>query len=432
LQKRKEDARHSQKAGREDPGDRHGKKPRDPGILAAKEVRRQGTGQRKERKPPHKRASSAGWHFLNSYQSCPRKFYFRYLRGFTPEHTAPVLTFGGAFHDGKATFYRTGSRKKAIQAAQDYIEEAAPEYEDSYLPEIEYIRVENLMEAWISRCGRDDLRYYKILAVEEEMEAALYNGFRLTGRADAVLQSKSTGDRFLLETKTTGYSIEVTYRGLTNSDQISCYLWLLKKTHPNWKVDTCLPDIAYSRQSRVEVLREALITRSPQRLQEFEDQTVGLLTEISQKVQSIGSYPLLMLFPRNAAPGWCTSFNRACEYMEICDQDCPVGEVPEGFKIDDWVDYKKILTLKEVKWQGFASRMRSEESYRKRLSASQKTGRGRSGSTSKTPRQASSSALKKTKEKTSGPYSTRLRFPKTRVRKTSLSGPRSLLPKGQA
>lgn len=428
MRTRKVDARHSKKAGRQDPGDRNSKKPGDPGVLAEKEVHRQGKGPRKERKPPHKRASSAGWHFLNLYQSCPRKFYFRYLRGWVSEHTAPVLTFGGAFHEGKATYYRTGSQKKAIQAAQDYVWEAKREYEDPDLPEIETIRVENLMEAWINRFGIEDKKYFKVLAVEEEMEAILYNGFKVTGRADAVLQGRDQA--FLLETKTTGFSIEVTYQGLTNSDQITCYLWLLDKIHPKWKVRHCLPDIAYSRQGRVDVVRGGLIERSSERLQEFEDQTVGLLSEISQKTQAIGHFPLLQLFPRNAAPGWCTSFNRPCEYLEICDGN--PTRTPDGFREDAWIDYKKIISLKEEKWQGFASRMKSGGISPRRPSASPKTGRGRSGSTSRTPKQVSSSALKKMRKKMSGPYSTRLRFLKTRVQRTLPTGQLSIPPRGQA
>ena len=56
---------------------------------------------------------------LTMFQACPAKFDLRILQGWTSRRRSGALGFGGALHEGLATWYRTGDPSKAIKAVGD-------------------------------------------------------------------------------------------------------------------------------------------------------------------------------------------------------------------------------------------------------------------------------------------------------------------------
>jgi PD-(D/E)XK nuclease superfamily len=63
---------------------------------------------------------------LTMFQACPAKFDLRILQGWTSRRKSAALGFGGAFHHGIATWYRTGSRVEMLQAVNDHWPEGMP------------------------------------------------------------------------------------------------------------------------------------------------------------------------------------------------------------------------------------------------------------------------------------------------------------------
>lgn len=53
---------------------------------------------------------------LSMYQTCPRKFQLRIEQGWTVRRKSAALGFGGAFHEGIATWYRTHDAKAALES----------------------------------------------------------------------------------------------------------------------------------------------------------------------------------------------------------------------------------------------------------------------------------------------------------------------------
>ena len=69
---------------------------------------------------------------------------------------------------------------------------------------------------------------------------------------------------------------------------------------------------------------------------------VGLIMEISSKVDSLKIYPSELLFPRHGA--FCGMFG--CEYESICRlKNGGVDDIPLGFEKDSWVERDENLKL---------------------------------------------------------------------------------------
>jgi PD-(D/E)XK nuclease superfamily len=53
---------------------------------------------------------------LTMFQACPAKFKLRILEGWTTRRKSAALGFGGAFHEGLATWYRTGDKAQSLMS----------------------------------------------------------------------------------------------------------------------------------------------------------------------------------------------------------------------------------------------------------------------------------------------------------------------------
>lgn len=63
---------------------------------------------------------------LQTFQACPKKFDFRMVQGWTVRRKSAALGFGGALHEGLATWYRTGELKQSLTAIAEHWPENSP------------------------------------------------------------------------------------------------------------------------------------------------------------------------------------------------------------------------------------------------------------------------------------------------------------------
>lgn len=283
-----------------------------------------------------RRESSAGFHFMNLYQCCPRKFYFRYLKGWRNQFTAEPLVKGSAFHEGKATFYLTKNRKKAIDIAVGIIEESKKELasEETYFRIKEQVPI--LLTHWFDAFGDYDLKNYDVVAVEKELKVPLEGSdFVMTIRPDTILRSKAEKYVFIMETKTSGFSHRITNEAVYFGDQATSYVWGVRKVM-GLDVYGVIPDIAYwnskaKDQSNIQMIRGDVIFRDEERCRNFEIQVKQILTDISQRAEAYKRrVNPWALFPRNSH--YCLSFSTPCDFSEICHKDCEkMKKAPDGF-----------------------------------------------------------------------------------------------------
>lgn len=285
-------------------------------------------------------ASHAGFHYHNLYQCCQLKWFMKYVLRIEPNYTATPLLNGAAFHEGKATFYKTGSKAKAIRKVETELKGRKQEFynDEQYLQTSE--RCPILLENWIEKFGWGDLKRYDFIAIEEELEVKIPGtDYVFTIRPDAVVQEK-TGDRDVLgmETKTSSFSIKTTDIAVYYGDQATAYLWAAQQ-HYKRKIFGIVPDIAYwnkqtSNQANITCTRGDIVRRDERRIYQFYSGLAQLINIMSQKVAAYesGADPY-MLFQRNTH--YCNAFFKPCEYAEICDNDLTkVKRLPPGYRRD--------------------------------------------------------------------------------------------------
>lgn len=292
-------------------------------------------------------ASHAGFHFLNLYQCCPRKFYLKFIAGIEDKYMARPLIYGAAFHEAKARWYLTGDKDKAINTGVDYI----AGLENKFANEADYtesmMRIVPLIKNWINVYGIDDLRNYKVFAVETELMLSI-DGYEYTGRPDTILQKNKTGEYYCMETKTSGFSKDLTYNAVLLGDQATSYYMLIEQAY-GIKLTGLIVDIAFQAKyanATPDCSRGPPITRTSNDVENFKRSVVQLAADISSRASAVINDKInpFQVFPRNGY--YCNSYNKSCEFADICRLNIDSKtKLPSNFKRNKNInlDIKKDL-----------------------------------------------------------------------------------------
>lgn len=277
-------------------------------------------------------ASESGYHYINLFQNCKRKFYIRHVLRYVPQETAGPLVFGGAFHEAKAVFYETKSGKKAEETLVRELKKREKEIDHGLFEQYTW-RGPVMLGAWISRFGMQDVQNFKVLHVEEELRPRLPNGFEMTMRPDCILQNRS-GTVYIMETKTSFSNPNIVLEGVVIGDQSTAYIYGVKKVygiHAQMIPDIVGWSLSSMDTGKIACFRGEIVERTEKDLEEFEAGVQSELLDISTRVAGIKKYGVPALFPRNTQ--FCMSYNRRCEYADICRGD--LSEVPALFKKEE-------------------------------------------------------------------------------------------------
>lgn len=289
------------------------------------------------------RESFCGFHYISTFYSCLRKFFFKYVLKWVPDFTSPALSEGAAIHEGIATFYQTGSVEKALQSAADAIAERRPFYEDDEKWKDGYVRVMLIVEGWLKEWETLTNVKYKVLHVEEPREVLIPgSNYIMTIRPDVELEEISTGEVHVNDTKTSSYSMDSIYEGFTSSQQSTYYLAGLRLL-PEYqgKVLSAVPDAIYQRASVVKCERRINVYRSESEIKEFYIEVKAILDDMYDRVHNYQSLctadwpnPLTLnhFFPR--CPTCDGGMAWKCEYKGICRHPA-TAQIPLGFHFDD-------------------------------------------------------------------------------------------------
>lgn len=284
----------------------------------------------------HRGASAAGFHTLNLYQNCQRKYFLRAIARLEPTDrgVAYPLLFGTAFHEAKDVFYRTKSLSKALTRFENTCIELHDSFESENEFDIARERGPILFKAWHQRYGQHDHDRFEILGVEKRLETLLPGDqFKLTGRIDLLVRFE---DRtWIIDTKTAGFSKRTAEQAIELGDQATAYIYLARKCL-GIRVDGVIGDIAYwNKQSgdpnNIDCFRTDIIARSDHQLAEFALGATQTNTEISQKYAALQAGQDPAIFTRNTH--YCMSFFRKCEFADICrSQISAKGRAPSGYR----------------------------------------------------------------------------------------------------
>lgn len=274
--------------------------------------------------------STAGWHFLNTYQNCRWRWYLKYIKGYEPQFTGKALLFGSAMHEvGEAFYLNPGmTRDEFTRLGSMLVASKKGQYEKDEDFEADLARMPIMAGAWYDKWALSDMENYDILEVEQEHVIDLPGGYKMTVRPDTVVRHKSTGLVNALERKTTASSVGGMTKSVSCQSQVDVQTIALTSKYGK-DFAGVVPDIIYRRaQGPCQCERPPAVMRSARELAESKLNFAGLFKEITQKSLAIKdpSVPPELLFDRNGA--WCAQFG--CEYLGICRQRLN-DKVPVGF-----------------------------------------------------------------------------------------------------
>ena len=290
------------------------------------------------------RESPRGRSMRNLYKQCPRKWAFKYIKGFQPEGKQDPLTLGSAIHEAQALFYGGASVIDTTNFLEDFLKD-----------NVHLQRKANAMFThWYKDIGIHDVENMIPLAVEVEAPLKLPNGYTMTVRWDRVLLEKEGGEIFVNDTKTTGGSLLKTIQNYNYSDQPKLYIASILQSQPEWikqfrgwRTD-CIRGFESKGKTTMgkittEVKRSEIVSFTPE---EIEDTLIGysvLTDDIKFKVQAVvkGNEPIRAHF--YDVSDFCLSFGRVCPYKSICHQIDSIEEPPANMSIDPWLEKGTVL-----------------------------------------------------------------------------------------
>ncbi len=275
--------------------------------------------------------SESGFHFMQAYRNCQKKFYYQYIVGLEDLKPSPAIIFGINMHMAMATWYQAYKdglplHERVIKAKEIFKvehEKCRDSYIEPGLFESDLYDGSNMIEEY-------GLRYcdevWTVRAIEEPVEYTFKSGMRVTGRIDLVATSKEARN-YIIDHKTTRWAIASLIRELNKSDQASCYIHLWNSVHPELLVCGVVFNIL-RRGKTTSDFRQHLVLKSNDDVKNFVDSAEETLTEITNKVMRSGA-----IWTTNTDR--CFDYNKACPFMDICPGDNYESLIGTAFKLKD-------------------------------------------------------------------------------------------------
>jgi len=292
------------------------------------------------------RESPAGMSQFGLYQSCPRKWAFKYILGYVREGDTPEpLANGSAIHEGKRVFYETFDIDEAIARAV----KVSKEYADSFPSiEIQKEKLKKIFMEWYKTYGKDEREKYQVISNETQNTVLLPNGTELTIRIDQVLRERETGHIFIFDTKSTGWSLEGTINENEFKAQSLLYIASVYRSNPEWlgSFRGWITDVMYSRVNykksgalssiSAKCQRSPAIMYTEEQCNSFLESLTSVTSEVAWANKNFKEgQPFNACFPMNR--GSCRLFNRTCPYWQICFDDFKANDPPtEPYSLDPW------------------------------------------------------------------------------------------------
>lgn len=258
---------------------------------------------------------------LQTFLTCPRKYYWRYVKGIVPLTTSRALAFGTLAHDMLADYHRglgvSGALGTLARAVTDPGTRAMGRA---------------MIKGYHARWGGEPVKYEQVEQLLPDSPGLRWHHstWRLAGRIDGVIVMD--GRRYLLETKTTS-SLDENYLDHVFLDQqVLLYMHALKWT--GTPVDgVCYNIIVKPRKSsRKGESEEDMLVRLAEKFTDdpaghFHRETYHFGPDADlwahEQLQSalsimdpVARFDNPRLYPQNT--GACNNFNMRCPYWKAC------------------------------------------------------------------------------------------------------------------
>lgn len=297
----------------------------------------------------------------NTFETCQRKYYYTYCKGYRSEYGSTALRYGSTWHGMKEGFYLSILKNgwKNAPALTAAIENGRKVWEEETSKRHfidDYRTLDNAMLAfamWIEHFAGDEgilevvepevpfkLKVNLTKQEREQFPQLTETDLYFTGKID--LEVKLAGRYWITEDKTTGYTLNRLAEQLQRSTQLIGYVVAGSTILPSPPegVLVTMHQLTARKSTKTGTYGEPKVdfSRVPQIFtdRDLADWRVKFLSEANDIVRE---------HQRNLWPkdfNACFNYNRRCEYYNLCSQNVPLGEERlEGLFVDEPWDVLK-------------------------------------------------------------------------------------------
>lgn len=292
------------------------------------------------------------WDILDSskikcYMTCPRKYFYKYILGWTPQGANIHLIFGEGWHRAMEIILRQGYTAEAVEKGYQELKAYYDKYFSRENYEAYYPKEPNrALEALSRYIGEFDDSHWELQQTEIAGQVPITNDKFLHFRMDAIVRDKKTNKYILIDHKTTGRGGKTWRMKWRNSFQIKLYMHALYSLYDQEQVDKAIINGAIIRKKSMDFDR-VIVRLTPRIMEEWMDDAQYWAQMIDAETEGFRSdlrqgnpeeQNTLHWFRQN--PTSCMKYGK-CPFFDFCTGwGNPVrkthGEAPIGFEIDRW------------------------------------------------------------------------------------------------
>lgn len=290
------------------------------------------------------------WHIIDSsklreYMSCPRKYFFNNILGWTSVYPNNHFVFGSAWHVAMEHLLLNNYSPQSVTEAgkmllERYRQELGPETDSMYgvkTPAAAFMALVHYYDRY-----KNDPDNYDVLYTEVGGRVKLGEEAVLAFKIDCIRQDRHTKEVEVLDHKTSQRKIAGWERIQSLSIQLMSYLHVLYSLKEFDKIKGGRIRCTFFYKGRQE-FEEVRIRKTPQDMESFLTDALtwydALRRDMYLLMETCSDDTWSMpAFPRN--PESCYSYGKLCTYFDVCEAwPNPLTEchtVPEGFKVEFW------------------------------------------------------------------------------------------------
>lgn len=280
----------------------------------------------------------------NCFQSCPRKFYWQFIRNLRSPAGSSALRYGYTWHGALEGYYRhiqlhgwqdsVGAITSAAGEAAKVWKEETSKF-DFFYPD--YRSLENCLLSFTEYLGHysQDPSYMEIEEVEKIFKLKINSHLYFTGKIDGVV--KLNGRRWLLEHKTTSQGLSIQLARIQRDAQVIGYSFAgtLMFDEPVDGIMVSTHHLSAYKSKKTEQWGAPKIEfeRRPQIFTDgdFSSWKESFLYTANKVGEAIAYNHFPMQFDS------CYHFGR-CSYTDLCEQNAPLDETnTQGYiTVEPW------------------------------------------------------------------------------------------------
>ena len=281
---------------------------------------------------PKPQEISMDYSTMSDFLKCPLRGYYRHILNITPRRIHPALSFGQAFHDAMAVWYKEGDQEKAklsfAKTWSDYLKEADQEKEDLLMgtsPDDSKRNLENGLSILDGYFSTYPVENWEILSNEMPFKVLLGEvegvPYYLTGKMDLYVQWGKF--KYVVDHKTTSMLGRNYFDNFNPSLQLDGYVYACREIFG--ECDGAIINAALVAKTKQTFERDTF-SKTSEDLELYKREALHIMWWINQ-MKSADRY-----FMNTDA---CTLYG-ACPFLELCRAKGDERVIRSRYKTHVW------------------------------------------------------------------------------------------------